>query len=157
MAAVDLECYDYAPHTAAPIRATEGTVESRLPPRVEVRRRAPLEIPHVMLLMDDREDRVLGPLEAGRAALPPVYDFPLMLQGGRLRGWQVPAARAEGVCRALEALEQECRARTAGMAYAVGDGNHSLGAAKRLWEELKPGLSPTERETHPAGTVWWSW
>lgn len=99
MAAVDLECYDYAPHTAAPIRATEGTVESRLPPRVEVRRRAPLEIPHVMLLMDDREDRVLGPLEAGRAALPPVYDFPLMLQGGRLRGWQVPAARAEGVCR----------------------------------------------------------
>ncbi len=150
MAAVDLECYDYAPHTAAPIRATEGTVESRLPPRVEVRRRAPLEIPHVMLLMDDREDRVLGPLEAGRAALPPVYDFPLMLQGGRLRGWQVPAARAEGVCRALEALEQDCRARTAGMAFAVGDGNHSLGAAKRLWEELKPGLSPTERETHPA-------
>lgn len=150
MAAVDLECYDYAPHTDAPIRATEGTVESRLPPRVEVRRRAPLEIPHVMLLMDDREDRVLGPLEAGRAALPPVYDFPLMLGGGRVRGWQVEGIQAAGVCRALESLETEGRARAAGMAFAVGDGNHSLAAAKRLWEGLKPGLSPAERETHPA-------
>ena len=77
MVALDLEAYDYAAGSASPIRATEGTVEERLPPRVRVRRDAPLEMPHIMVLMDDRRNGVLGSLDARKSALPPVYDFDL--------------------------------------------------------------------------------
>ena len=136
---LDLECYDWAPGSVTPVRATEGTVESRLPARVEVRRGATLEMPHIMVFIDDPENAVI-PSAAGGEAL---YDFELMLGGGRIRGSRVTGEAAERLTAALEAPEGEVR-------FAMGDGNHSLAAAKRCWEQIKRNLPESELETHPA-------
>lgn len=136
---LDLECYDWAPGSATPVRATEGTVESRLPARVEVRRGATLEMPHIMVFIDDPENAVI-PSAAGGEAL---YDFELMLGGGHIRGSRVTGEAAERLTAALEAPEGSVR-------FAMGDGNHSLAAAKRCWEQIKRNLPEQELETHPA-------
>lgn len=136
---LDLECYDWAPGSATPVRATEGTVESRLPARVEVRRGATLEMPHIMVFIDDPENAVI-PSAAGGEAL---YDFELMLGGGHIRGSRVTGEAAERLTAALEAPEGAVR-------FAMGDGNHSLAAAKRCWEQIKRNLPESELETHPA-------
>ncbi len=136
---LDLECYDWAPGSATPVRATEGTVESRLPARVEVRRGATLEMPHIMVFIDDPENAVI-PSAAGGEVL---YDFELMLGGGRIRGSRVTGEAAERLTAALEAPEGSVR-------FAMGDGNHSLAAAKRCWEQIKRNLPESELETHPA-------
>ncbi len=136
---LDLECYDWAPGSATPVRATEGTVESRLPARVEVRRGAMLEMPHIMVFIDDPENAVI-PSAAGGEAL---YDFELMLGGGHIRGSRVTGEAAERLTAALEAPEGAVR-------FAMGDGNHSLAAAKRCWEQIKRNLPESELETHPA-------
>ena len=136
---LDLECYDWAPGSATPVRATEGTVESRLPARVEVRRGATLEMPHIMVFIDDPENAVI-PSAAGGEAL---YDFELMLGGGRIRGSRVTGEAAERLTAALEAPEGSVR-------FAMGDGNHSLAAAKRCLEQIKRNLPESELETHPA-------
>ena len=91
---LDLEAYDYSRDSQSPIRATEGTIEERLPPRVRVRRGAPLELPHVMVFADDAENRLLAPLAERTAALPKLYDFELCRGGGHIRGWQVAGADA---------------------------------------------------------------
>lgn len=136
---LDLECYDWAPGSATPVRATEGTVESRLPARVEVRRGATLEMPHIMVFIDDPENAVI-PSTAGGEVL---YDFELMLGGGHIRGSRVTGEAAERLTAALEAPEGSVR-------FAMGDGNHSLAAAKRCWEQIKRNLPESELETHPA-------
>lgn len=136
---LDLECYDWAPGSATPVRATEGTVESRLPARVEVRRGATLEMPHIMVFIDDPENAVI-PSAAGGEAL---YDFELMLGGGHIRGSRVTGEAAERLTAALKAPEGSVR-------FAMGDGNHSLAAAKRCWEQIKRNLPQSELETHPA-------
>lgn len=136
---LDLECYDWAPGSATPVRATEGTVESRLPARVKVRRGATLEMPHIMVFIDDPENAVI-PSAAGGEAL---YDFELMLGGGHIRGSRVTGEAAERLTAALEAPEGSVR-------FAMGDGNHSLAAAKRCWEQIKRNLPESELETHPA-------
>lgn len=136
---LDLECYDWAPGSATPVRATEGTVESRLPARVEVRRGATLEMPHIMVFIDDPENAVI-PSAAGGEVL---YDFELMLGGGHIRGSRVTGEAAERLTAALEAPEGSVR-------FAMGDGNHSLAAAKRCWEQIKRNLPEQELETHPA-------
>lgn len=136
---LDLECYDWAPGSATPVRATEGTVESRLPARVKVRRGATLEMPHIMVFIDDPENAVI-PSAAGGEAL---YDFELMLGGGHIRGSRVTGEAAERLTAALEAPEGSVR-------FAMGDGNHSLAAAKRCWEQIKRNLPEQELETHPA-------
>lgn len=136
---LDLEYYDWAPGSATPVRATEGTVESRLPARVEVRRGATLEMPHIMVFIDDPENAVI-PSAAGGEAL---YDFELMLGGGHIRGSRVTGEAAERLTAALEAPEGAVR-------FAMGDGNHSLAAAKRCWEQIKRNLPESELETHPA-------
>lgn len=136
---LDLECYDWAPGSATPVRATEGTVESRLPARVEGRRGATLEMPHIMVFIDDPENAVI-PSAAGGEAL---YDFELMLGGGHIRGSRVTGEAAERLTAALEAPEGSVR-------FAMGDGNHSLAAAKRCWEQIKRNLPESELETHPA-------
>lgn len=136
---LDLECYDWAPGSATPVRATEGTVESRLPARVEVRRGATLEMPHIMVFIDDPENAVI-PSAAGGEAL---YDFELMLGGGHIRGSRVTGEAAERLTAAMEAPEGSVR-------FAMGDGNHSLAAAKRCWEQIKRNLPESELETHPA-------
>ncbi|MBR1658816.1 MAG: DUF1015 domain-containing protein, partial [Oscillospiraceae bacterium] len=153
---LDLEAYDYSAGSSSPIRATEGTITSRLPPRVRVREGAPLEMPHIMVFADDPEDSVLAPLAGKLAALPQLYAFPLSAGGGYLRGWQVTGAEADAVDAAVDRLcdPAALRARygsAAPVIFAMGDGNHSLAAAKKCWEDLvKPGLTAEERETHPA-------
>ena len=154
--ALDLEAYDYSATSASPIRATEGTVPERLPPRVRVRRDAPLEMPHIMVLMDDPQNGVLGSLEAGaeKGRLPKLYDFDLNCGGGHLRGWQVSGDDAAALEREMDAYAQAIRERYKGAApamFAIGDGNHSLAAAKNCWEEVKrSGLTPEQLRAHPA-------
>lgn len=143
---LDLDEYDFTPGAKALIRPTEGTVISRVPPRARIRSGAPVELPHVMMLIDDPDDTVIGPLLACRESLRPLYDFELMQRGGHLRGWAVEGGDVQGVFAAIDALN----AKSDGLLYAVGDGNHSLAAAKQCWLELRETLTPEQREKHPA-------
>ena len=147
---IDLEQYDYEPGSPALIRATEGTVLSRIPPRVAVRKNAPIELPHVMLLCDDREQTVIEPLAGAKGTMEPLYDFELMEQGGHLRGWLLGEKEQERLAAALSALADpaafHAKYATGGQAvmlFAVGDGNHSLATAKECYERQKR-LTPPE-------------
>ena len=144
LACVDLEQYDFSAGSQSLIRATEGTVPERVPPRAEIRAGAPLECPHVMMLIDDPEHTVIEPAfdDPGRV----LYDFDLMMGGGRVQGWALEGNRALRVFEALARLREKC----GGLLYAVGDGNHSLAAAKKCWEDVKGGLSAAEFDSHPA-------
>ena len=146
VAAVDLEEYDFTPGSGAMIRATEGTIRERIPPRLRIREGAPLECPHVMLLLDDPARTVIEPLHARLRETAPLCDFELMENGGRLRVWGVEGDVLAPVSDALSALWE----KSDGFLYAVGDGNHSLATAKARWDALKPALSPGEAQTHPA-------
>lgn len=146
MAAVDLERYDYSPESKALIRPTERTIPERIPPRMKVRLAAPLEAPHVLLLVDDPEKTLLEPLFEIRNTLRSLYDFDLMLGGGRVCGWAVEGEALKNVEAALDGLYEKCE----GLLYAVGDGNHSLATAKASWEEIKGRLAPAEAMRHPA-------
>jgi len=146
---VDLEAYDFSPDSHSPIRPTEGTIVSRIPPRQKVRRRAELELSHVLLLCDDRERTVIEPLFEKRDALRPLYDVKLMLDGGRAQGWAVEAEEdLEKIAAALLALKEKLPEN--GIQFAVGDGNHSLATAKAHWMEVKAALPESEWEHHPA-------
>lgn len=142
---VDLDCYDYTPESKALIRATEGTVISRIPPRVKIRQGAEVESPHVMLLCDDRERELIEPLYARRKKLPKLYDLELLMGGGHLRGYAVTGELAKKT-REIIARQQS----RSDLYLAVGDGNHSLATAKTCWEQIKPGLTEAERKSHPA-------
>lgn len=124
--AVDLDDYDYRSGSRALIRATEQTVIERIPPRVKIRRDAPLELPHVLLLIDDPEGRVIEPLEAETDKMKKAYDFELMQGGGHIKGWFIDKAAQQRVNTCLEGL-MSC---DGDMLFAVGDGNHSLATAK---------------------------
>ena len=158
VAALDLEQYDFTGTQRASVRSTEGTVEERLPPRVNIRRGAPLEMPHTLLLMDDRTDSVLSLAEKTKDTLEKVYDFDLMLGGGHIAGWRVSGETKAAVQSALDALDNAAlqrekygdAAENGKLTFAVGDGNHSLAAAKRFWEEKRETLPENERETDPA-------
>ena len=148
---VDLEQYDFSRGSTSPVRATEGTVLERIPPRVEVRKEAPLELPHIMLLIDDPERTVIEPLRsAGGIQL---YDTDLMERGGHLRGRLLDQDATEKVKLSLLRLGERAAEASEGrppLIYAVGDGNHSLATAKTCWEQCKAGLAPEELENHPA-------
>jgi hypothetical protein len=146
--AVDLEAYDYRAGSESLIRPTEGTIVERLPPRMRIRRGAELELPHIMLLVDDPGRSVIEPVYAVRDRCPKLYDFDLMLGSGRIRGWRVADPALLGaLADALAALAdpESFRARhgsagkpsPAPLLFAVGDGNHSLATAKAVWEEIK--------------------
>ena len=155
----DLEAYSYRRGEKCTVRPSESTVESRIPPRMKVRTGASLETPHIMMLADDPGCTLIEPVAAHKQELPKVYEGELMLNGGHIAGWAVedPAMLAQ-IDAALAALgSQEAfdakypQARGAKpLTLAVGDGNHSLAAAKACWEELKATLTPEERESHPA-------
>ncbi|MBP6886828.1 MAG: DUF1015 domain-containing protein [Oscillospiraceae bacterium] len=148
VAAFDMEQYDFNPDSKLLIRATEETDIGRVPPRVEIRRQSPLELPHVLVLIDDRENLLMSMLDAEIENLPLLYDFDLMEGGGHLAGYRVDAPDLlDRVARALETLRDRSGD---GFLFAMGDGNHSFAAAKTYWEALKPTLSPADRETHPA-------
>ncbi len=141
---VDLDQYDFTPGSGALIRATEGTVLSRIPPRVRVRQDAPVELPHVMLLIDDPDRTVIEPLTAASGEMEQLYDFDLQQGGGHLKGWKLTDAQMDAVADALaamctpEAMEKKYGLKDAApLLFAVGDGNHSLATAKQCYENLK--------------------
>ncbi|MBR6768819.1 MAG: DUF1015 domain-containing protein [Clostridia bacterium] len=134
--AVDLEAYDYHKGAKSPIRATEETVADRIPPRVAIRQNASLELPHVMLLINDMEKTVIEPLANAKNSFPLLYDFDLMLGGGHVKGYLVTKEYAEKVERALDTLYE-----TSPLLFAVGDGNHSLATAKTCYEMNPTSLS----------------
>ena len=147
--AVDLEQYSFEKGSLPLVRPTEQTIASRLPPRLVIRRGAPVELTHIMILIDDPGRTVLEPLQAKKDALRKVYDFDLMMNGGHLKGWAVDRAEdLEAVDSAMNSLLDSLGADP--LLLAVGDGNHSLATAKAYWNEIREGLSAEERETHPA-------
>lgn len=147
----DLKDYDYEPGSDALIRATEGVVMSRIPPRVAVRKNAPIELPHAMLLTDDPGRTVIEPLADQTGSMELLYDFELMEQGGHIRGWLLGEAQLRQVAGALSALADpaafNARYHTENqpvMLFAVGDGNHSLATAKECYERQKR-ITPPEK------------
>ncbi len=143
---IDLEQYDFNPGSEKLIRATEGTVLSRIPPRVRIRTNAVLECPHVMLLVDDPDRQLIEPLAAQREQLRKLYDFDLMLGGGSVKGYAIEGLRAES----LIMLISQMQAGSNNFFLAAGDGNHSLATAKTCWENIKASLSEEEKACHPA-------
>ena len=145
--AVDLEHYDSTPGNRQLIRATEGTVIERIPPRAQIRRDAALELPHIQLLIDDPARQVIEPLfQAVRTAgQAPCYETGFMQGGGSVRGWFFPAADP-ALGRALQALAELPRVIENNLMLAVGDGNHSLATAKAHWDRVREQAGPD----HPA-------
>lgn len=138
---LDLEAYSYQ-EDAAPVRATERTVVERIPPRMEIRRGAALDLSHALLLCDDDRGELLESLTRKRSLLPKLYDFDLMLDGGHITGYLVSGNAAQDFSLQVQAYEQRQRTAGSGLLYAVGDGNHSLAAAKRCYAQAKTPDSP---------------
>ena len=154
---VDLEKYDFTKGSQSLIRATEGTVLERIPPRVKVRENAALECPHIMLLIDDPMKTVIEPVEDRAGELEQVYQFDLMQDSGSLEGILCDDSEARRILAALDELAdpEAFNARydltgKAPLLFAVGDGNHSLATAKTCYENLKKVLPPEEARVHPA-------
>jgi hypothetical protein len=143
---LDLECYDYRAGSSSLIRATEGTIVDRLPPRIKVREAAALELPHILVLIDDPENTVIGPLVTAKSGFDSLYDFDLMQDSGHVQGYTVTDEWETRVVQALRALAQpEAFAAKYAVSrdepvllFAMGDGNHSLATAKAIWEKNKP-------------------
>ncbi len=160
--AFDLGSYEYTPDSRALIRPTEKTVVERIPPRLKVREGALIELPHIMLLIDDPDRSVIEPLFDKVSSFEKVYDTELMQEGGSIEGWFIPKGpdtdRIEDALAALcsgDAMKRKygCTEEKAAFAYAVGDGNHSMAAAKAYWEEVRKGLTEEEIKGHPARFV----
>ena len=154
---VDLDQYDFTPGSGALIRATEGTVLERIPPRVRVREHAALELPHVMLLIDDPQGTVIQPLAGETGAMEALYDTELMLGGGHVKGWRLTEGQMGRTAEALNALKTPAAmadkygmAAAAPLLFAVGDGNHSLATAKVCYENLKKVTPPEQWASLPA-------
>lgn len=145
MLCLDLERYDYNKGSSSLIRATEGTIVDRLPPRIKIREGALLEFPHILVLIDDPGKTVIEPLAAAKLKFEKLYDFDLMLGSGHLAGYAVNAEAETQVIKALRGLAQpETFAAKYGvdgswpvLLFAMGDGNHSLATAKAIWEKIK--------------------
>ena len=150
MLELDLEHYDFSRGSTSAIRPTEGTMVERLAPRIDVRRDAELELPHILVLIDDAARTVIEPLAAERSALGALYETRLMQGGGRVAGYAVDAVRAERASRALQRLADRAAfaaryavpADAPVMLFAAGDGNHSLATAKAYWDGVKSSLGP---------------
>lgn len=151
---IDLECYDYTPKSNNFIKATELTVVERLPVRVKIRENALIELPHVMLLMDDRKKDIIEPLYKKREKLQKIYDFDLNMNGGHLRGYLVN--KSDKLVKKLyklindKELIKKYGSSDNKFLFAVGDGNHSLASAKLYWNQLKQTLNDEEKKNHPA-------
>lgn len=148
---VDLEDYSYEKGSQSLIRATEGTVLERIPPRVRVRENASLELPHVMLLIDDEKKEIIEGLTDKVTSEDVVYDFDLMQNGGHVKGYKVPENLMDGIFKGLEELadkdnfEAKYDVKDKGvLLFSVGDGNHSLATAKACYENLKKTMSEEE-------------
>lgn len=153
IAALDLECYDFSPESNSLIRATEGTIVDRLPPRIAIRKGAPLEIPHILVLIDDPDSTVIQPIGKNKKELVKLYEFNLMEDGGTISSYHINQPTLEKqIVSALQKLKSaERQTKQYGISkhpllYAVGDGNHSLATAKSIWNMMKTDVP----SNHPA-------
>jgi len=144
--AVDLEEYEYTKGSKKMIRATEGTVLERIPPRVKIRKDAPLELPHIMLLIDDTEKTVIEPLASEKDNMTKLYDFDLIMDGGHIEGYLIDP---NNTAKVLDGLKNLCSKEEKPLLFAVGDGNHSLATAKACYEIIKKD-DPDNAINHPA-------
>ena len=152
---VDLDAYDYSTGSTSAIRATEKTVVERIPPRMRVRKDAPIELPHILMLCDDHDKVLLEPIAAGKETLPKLYDFDLMEGGGHITGWLVQGKAVDDFEARLADYTAHVGEKYKGlpgvpMVFAVGDGNHSLATAKACYEELKKAHPGEDLSSHPA-------
>ena len=155
--ALDLEEYDFNKGSQSKIRATEGTILSRIPPRQKIRINAPMELPHILMLIDDREKKIAEPLSYKKDGFEKLYDFDLMQNSGHICGYLIDDNSKADILSAMEELEDvkafEEKYGVSGkgvLVIAAGDGNHSLATAKTCWEEIKKTLTEEERKNHPA-------
>ena len=153
--AIDLEKYDFSKGSSSEVRATEATVIERIPPRIKVRQGAPLELPHIMILIDDPEGTVFSSFD--KASMKKLYDTKLMQNGGSISGYLVDEASQEKIDSALAALgDADTFNKKYGLdnspvlLYAMGDGNHSLATAKEYYEQLKKANPDKDFSDHPA-------
>ena len=154
---IDLEAYDFSPGSQSPVRATEGTVLERIPPRVRIREQAPLELPHIMLLMDDRRREVLEPLAESKSRLQKLYGFPLMMGSGRLDGWLLGEEETARILALLKKMASHAEfdekygiPGKSPLPFAVGDGNHSLASARQHYLNCKEKLGEEAARRHPS-------
>jgi len=150
--ALDLERYDYTKGSESLIRATEGTILERIPPRMKIREKALLESPHIMILIDDPKKTVIEPLDSFKQGMRKLYDFELMMGSGHLAGFAVDYASEAKIIAALRRLADQIVFRkkyalnedNPVLLFAMGDGNHSLATAKAIWEKKKQGIKDKE-------------
>ena len=157
---LDLKEYDFSKGSQSKVRATEGTIIERIPPRQRIRKNAPLEAPHILILIDDREKAVVEPLENQINDFEKIYDFDLMKNSGHIVGYNVNESAKKNILDAIEKLgdkadfEAKYGVKDKGvLMFAAGDGNHSLATAKTCWEEIKKELSEEEDSNLPVGTL----
>lgn len=153
--AIDLEKYDFSKGSTSEVRATEATVIERIPPRIKVRQGAPLELPHIMILIDDPDGTVIESVD--KSAMKKLYDTELMQNGGSISGYLVDEAVQEKIDKALSALADPAAFNSKYgltdspvLLYAMGDGNHSLATAKEFYEQLKKSQPDKDFSNHPA-------
>ena len=154
---IDLEEYDYRKGSTSSVRATEATVVERIPPRIRVRQGAAMELPHIMILIDDENKTVVEPCEVIKNSAEPIYDFSLMENGGKICGYQLDKEHIDSVISALDKLnDNELFNKKYNLngyptlLYAMGDGNHSLATAKEFYEQLKSENPDNDMSEHPA-------
>ena len=152
---LDLDAYDYNVGSTSAVRATEKTVVERIPPRQRVRRNAPIELPHILMLCDDHEKVLIEPVAAKKDQLKKLYDFDLMEDGGHITGWLVEGEDVAEFQKVLADYVEHVGEKYADlegvpMLFATGDGNHSLATAKSCYEELKANNPGVDLSNHPA-------
>lgn len=149
--AVDLEDYCFTHPSNAYIRSTEGVVLDRIPPRLKIRQDAPVELPHIMLLIDDRKHSVIEPIWAAREGLEKVYDFDLNMGGGHLEGYRIDSQIViDAFEKYVDSVQNLYGTGKNDFIFAVGDGNHSLATAQAHWNRIKEGLTDAQKAVHPA-------
>ena len=149
--AIDLEDYCFTHPSHAYVRAKEGVVLDRINPSLKIRQDAPVELPHIMLLIDDRKHRVIEPIWEVRADLEKVYDFDLNMGGGHLEGYRIDAQKVIDVFdKYVDSVQDLYGEKTNDFIFAVGDGNHSLATAQAHWNRIKEGLTDAQKAVHPA-------
>ena len=142
---IDLEDYTYEKGVKSLIRASEATIVERIPPRLKIRENAPVELPHILFLFDDKKRQIIEKLWENRGNFEKVYDFELNKNGGHIRGYKITDTKP-----IIEQFENLLKENNNGLLFIVGDGNHSLATAKAHWDKIKINLSDEERKTHSA-------
>ncbi|MBR1863988.1 MAG: DUF1015 domain-containing protein [Ruminococcus sp.] len=155
--AIDLTQYEYYKGSESQVRATEATVVERIPPRMKIRKGAPIELPHIMILIDDVKKEIIEPLAAKKEGFEKLYSFELMAGGGKVEGWLIDETTRAGIMERLEKFsspeafkERYGMEGTAPLTFAMGDGNHSLATAKEFYETLKQKEPGKDLSGHPA-------